>query len=341
MKYTALRAFEKHLESAAPNRYSDIYFIIGKEGFERKVAADMVVSHILKEQKNPSLGLLTFESDRLSTEELMNELNTLPFFSEKRVVLIQDAEKLNKETTSQLELYFQKPNPTICLIISASAIHQGTNFYKKGEKAGIVLDYVEQKPWEKEQSIIPWIESTVACEGKKIDANTSRFLIKLLGTQQSTLHSELQKLICYVGSRPEITMQDISKLTSGVNVETIWQLGEAIFRKDSAASLRICKALLQEGSPFLSLLRQIRTQFQTEFQVCSILSNGGTSAEVAKQFPYMKGFILDRHVQMAQSYGMQRFKSGMLHIDATEVQAKNSGTDDALLAELLIIKLTM
>src|SRR5262249_40672120 len=134
--------------------------------------------------------------------------------------------------------------------------------------------------------------------------------------------------------------RDVAAVCSSINLDNAWQLGEAIFRRDVPTALRISKGLLADGTAFIALLRQIRTQFQTEFQVCSILSRGGSHAEIAQEFPYMKGQILDRHMHQAQSYGMQRFKSALLAIDEAELSAKNNGDPD-FLAERLIIKLTL
>jgi DNA polymerase-3 subunit delta len=269
----------------------------------------------------------------------MSELQALAFFSARRVIVLQQADKLVKAETEQLEKYFENPNRSICFILAASAINHATNFFKKAEKAGIVLDIAEEKPWEKERSMQEWIAQKVAKEGKRVDPSVCLALVKQLGTDTATLHQELEKLICYIGDRQAITPQDLHAVCISVNSENAWQLGEAIFRRDGAAALRITKALLDEGTVFLALLRQIRNQFQTECQVCSILSNGGTPQDVSAQFAFMRGTILDRHIQQAQAYGMTRLKKGLLAIDDTEVMAKNSGSDPKWLAERLIIKL--
>jgi DNA polymerase-3 subunit delta len=92
--------------------------------------------------------------------------------------------------------------------------------------------------------------------------------------------------------------------------------------------------------PLIVLLRQLRSQFQTEIQICTILAQGGGASEVTRQFTYMKGCILERHMALAQSYGLQNCKNGLLSIDETELQAKNSALEASLLADLLMIKLT-
>lgn len=340
MKLTNLRAFEKHLDGAAPNHFSLLYVVLGKEAFQRKEAIDKLLVSLKGNVAQDEPLLQVYEGERLSSKELMQELNAFGLFSKRRTLLIENADKLDKEAMSSLESYFEAPNKSIFLVLSAAAFHRGTNFYKKCEKVGIVLEFPEEKPWEKERSLQEWISTTARASGKSINSQCCQQLVKLLGTQHELLSTELQKLICYVGSRASILLQDISAIVAPVAVETIWQLGEAIFRRDGASALAICKNLLLDDLSFFALLRQVRTQFQTEFQVCTILANGGDASDVMREFPYMKGGILDRHVAMAQGYGMEGFKAGLLLIDETELQAKNSGLEVSFLAELLMVKLT-
>lgn len=339
MKYTQLRAFEKHLEGAAPQQhFSPIYLIIGKERFLCKDAVDKLLAMLLREQSR-ELSLTTLDGASTSPEQLANELQAFSLFTTRRVLWIDQIDKLSKPVLKELESYFEHPNPSLYLILSGSTVNHSTNFYKKGEKTGVVLDFAEEKPWEKEKQAVQWLMSQATATGKRIDIQACQHLVIQIGTDAALLHHELQKLLCYVGERDEITLKDIGAICTTVNVETGWQLGEALFRRDASSALRISKALLDEGTVLIALLRQIRHQFQTEYQICSILHNGGSAQEVSQRFPYMRGAILDRHLQLAREYGMNRFKAGMLTLDAAELAAKNSTSDDELLAELVIAKL--
>lgn len=341
MKYTNLAAFEKHLLSAAPDHFADIYTILGKESFVCKQATDRLTSLVLKKETSPELSLHVFDGEKHQVDLILEELETLAFFSKKRVIIVQNADAFDKASTLKLEAYCSSPNRTACLVIVAAALNKATTFYKKLEKTGIVLDIVEEKPWEREKSIGDWLHTEALKEGKQLGPKVSQMLIKQLGTDQMQLSTELAKLVCYVGERKAIVENDVIAVSPVANLETGWQLGEAIFRKDAAAALRISKGLLTEGVVLIALLRQVRSQFQTEFQICSILMHGGTPADISREFPYMKGAILERHISQSQAYGMQRFKQGLLAIDETEIQAKNSAIDAEFLAERLIIKLTL
>lgn len=340
MKYDQIRAFEKHLEASAPKHFSHLYLILSKEDSERKLVVENLTHHLLSGMLHPDLCLSTFDGEKCSTEDLLNEVNTVSFLTSRKVILILQGEKLKKAATDALQDYFSTPHPSHYLVITASTINRNTHFYKKAEKEGVVLDLPEAKPWEKEKRYSEWLCQQASHLGKTLSFQSSQYLVKQVGTDPLLLQQELNKLACYIGDRREMTIEDIGTICISINMETIWQLGEALFRRDVALALRIMHSQLASGVPFLVLLRQIRNQFQTEFQICSILSNGGSTDNVVAEFPYMRGAILERHLQMAQKYGMAGFKEAMIAIDASDTLAKNSLIDTTLLAERLVLQLT-
>jgi len=339
LKYSNLTAFEKHLEGALPNHLAEVYLILSKEAFVRKQAVDRFCALVLKGETTPDLCVQTFDGERHDVAVILQELETMSFFVKRRLIIVQNADAFNKDATSKLEAYFAKPSRTSCLVLVASAINRATTFYKNAEKVGVVLDVAEEKQWEREKSVAEWLHKEVTLHGKQLSLAACQQLVKQLGTDQMLLQCELLKLLCYVGERRVIEEHDIAAVCGSVNQDNAWQLGEALFRRDASAALRISKALLTEGVALIALLRQIRSQYQIEYQVCAIMSQGGSAGDVSQEFPYMRGAILERHVQQAQSYGMTRFRKGLILIDETELQAKSSGVDPDFLAEMLIIKL--
>lgn len=340
MKYNNLRAFEKHLEGSAPSHFSPVYLVVSKEPFIRKKAVERILFHTFKGETS-ELNLKSLEGESASIAAIESELNHTSLFAEKSALVIYQADKLKKNVSKILESYVSNPNPKMYLILVAPAWAATTNSYKQLEKRGVIVDIPLEKVWEKEKSVAIWIGEYLSSAGKKIAPELCQSLVKQIGTDQSVLEQELEKLLCYLGERLEITRNDLAAICSHLSNETIWQLGEAIFRREPGVALSICKSLLDEGAPLIVLLKQLRHQFQTNFQVYSILAQGGTGQDIAEQFPYMKGIILEKHIQVAQNYGLQRLKSGIIAIDETDLKARNSITEADLLAELLMIKLTI
>lgn len=340
MKYDNLRAFEKHLEGAQPDHFSNCYLIIGKESFDCKEATDLLVKALLPEASQRELSLKQYQGDKLSVEVILNELNSLSFFCTRKVIIVHQVEKLKKEELKSLEATLDRLPRTYFLILVSESLSTASTFYKKAEKSGVVLDFPDLKPWEREKRLMEWTAKQAAAYRKNMPYQAVQLLVKQIGPDPALLEQEFQKLLCYVGERKEITPQDIQAISTASHTETIWQLGEAIFMGDRKAAIHISRAMLSDDTALLSLLRQIRSQFQTEYQVCSLLNSGGGAQAVSAEFPYMRGQILENHIRMAGRYGMERFKKGLLAIDAAELKAKSSGPDPELLLELLILQLT-
>lgn len=338
MKYDNIRAFEKHLESASSIYFSSTYSIVGKEGFECKEAIDLLLRYLFPREQERSLYV--YEGSSVSLDDLMTELNSMSFLVPRKAVLINQADKLKKNAQETLERYMVNPQRSSYLILNAATLSKATSFYKTIEKEGVVLELAELKPWEKEKRLVEWLNKKAATARKIVSHQVCQLLVKQTNNDQLLLSQEFEKLLCYIGDRGEITFADVESICTHAFVESVWQLGEAIFRFDTASAILISQGLLLEGQAVLPLLRQIRNQFQTGYQISLILYHGGSSSDVNQEFPYMKGQILDRHIQLAQQYEASRFKQGLLLIDEAEMQAKNSLIDDSLLVEMLIMKLS-
>jgi DNA polymerase III subunit delta len=339
MKYSNIRAFEKHLNEAEPEHLSPVYFIVCKDDHERKEAESLLIHTLLRNVGSREGALRVFEAERAFLQEILTDLASRSLFAEKRIILIRNADHLNKDGTTKLEEYFDFPSSSIFLIVSACAINRATKFYKQGEKAGIILDIPEEKSWEKENSLITKVMDWAEQSGKKLDHETARYFIQHTGMDQGLLRNEMDKLLCFAGERGHLTMQDISSVCTVVNTKDAWELGSAIFRREGATALHIATWLLTEGAPFFSLIRQLRSQFQTKLQISTLLEEGGGAQEVQQKYPYMKGQILQQNMHLAKSYGKEALKAGLLAIDETEMQAKNGSLDLELLTQRLIFKL--
>ena len=340
MRIENLHLFEKHLEELKSQKFGPLYCIFGKDPFECQEAVDRLLRALMPAPGQRDLALTQFDGSEVGEAELAEALQSLSFFSKLKVIWIQHVDKLKKSMQERLIDYFSRPAPAQVLVLSGSGWQKNMVIYKAADSAGWILEFPECKPWEKEQRTAEWVNQRVSATRKLMAYPVCQFLVQRIGCEHATLAQEIEKLMCYVGERKEITRQDIETLCHRQPSESIWQLGEAIFRKDAPAALMGVHALLSEGLPLLPLLRQIRSQFQTEYQICLLMAQGKQAQDITQEFPYLKGQILEKHMRQARQYGSTAFQRGLLAIDEAELRIKNSSMDDNLIIELLILRLT-
>lgn len=336
MKFGQKRAFEKHLIEAAPLHFAPIYLLISQEDFERKELVGKLSSALLGDLPADEHHCKKLSSGQHSVYDLIQELGSMSFFAKKRVVIFENAQELKKEDTAKLESYFSQPDPSVFLVMTASAINRATRFYKQSEKAGVILDIEPEKLWEKEASLIEYAADWFKKEGVHLQAGFAQAIVKSVNNDQALLLQEMEKICCYLGERKEVSLEDLKIIGAGQTVQNAWQLGDAIFSRRGGDALRISQLLLNAGEPLIGLLRALRTQFQTR-----LMGATAQPEEVQARFPYLRGQMLHKQIQQARQYGADSCRKGLLLIDEAELRTKNSALTPDIILESLIFNLVV
>ncbi len=340
MRHENLASLERYLESVPHEKKGLFFLVLSKEPHEVSSATELLLKTLLKGEKE-ELALTVCEGASVDEEKLLEAFDSPSLFAKMPVFLIAHFDKSKKKVQEWLEKTLSDPsNRSLHVILTASSLPKTSALYKAFDQFGIIVDFPELKPWEKEKQMAEWVLSHGAKRGKAIPQNVCRLLVKLAGADRVLLAQEMEKLFCYCLEKPSITAQDVEMICTHEQHDTIWSLGEAIFQSDTAQALSIAKEFMSKNQPFLPLLRQIRAQFQTGYQLALLLAQGKESRDLAAEFPYMKGQILEKNIYQAKHFGLHRYKKGLLAIDETELKAKNSSANEALLLELLLLNLT-
>jgi DNA polymerase III subunit delta len=336
MKYANSRGFEKHLKEASPDHFAPVYLLVNKEEYERKEAAAKLSAALLDGLPHDDNHLKKMNASSHSVQSLLQELGSFNFFAKKRLILVDQAQEFKKEDTARLESYLAQPFPSVYLIFSATAINRATRFYKQIEKIGVILDVDPEKPWEKDASLVEFTIKWLRQESISISQSVAQILVRSINQDRALLMQELEKLLNYLGERQEITAQDLQMIGAGHCSQTAWQLGDAIFTRRGSQALEISHQLLNDGEPLISLLRALRSQFQTRLMGATCQPE-----EVQARFPYLRGQMLHKQIEQARNYGSNACRKGLLFIDEAELMTKNSSLSPELLLEKLIFKLVV
>jgi len=185
-----------------------IYVIAGKdESLVGSKCAELLDK--LLESSQRATGLFEVEAASASASEVLDELRTAPFLTDKRVVRIKQADDFISQNRPLLEKYFDNPCPTGRLILTVRSWDSRTKLAKKLPKAGKLINVTQ--PSRKE---LPYrlIEYARDAHDKKLNLTTAILLIELTGDELSRLYSEIDKLALYVGDQKTITQRHIEAL---------------------------------------------------------------------------------------------------------------------------------
>ena len=304
---------EKHAfeQLTADMKSGDIPAVVILRGSEEYLvdfyAETLIDKFVSKECR--MLDLTTFERDKASVQDIIGNLETLPFMSERKVVYLPEffddrgrmPKAIDRGTNDKKELaeQLEKIDPATTLLIITAAnsedykaekLVKDSELYKKVSKQGRkgigrVYDF---GPLSRKQ-LSGFIEKRFRAAGKSYRPGIVSMVIKETGYESRDndyglyeLNNDLRKIIAYCGDAQEITPQDVSEVIETSPEKNVFRMIDAmtLSRKDEA--FRLLHYLLQDGEQELGLLVRIAEQFEIMLTVCEMKDDGKSLPEIQK-----------------------------------------------------------
>ncbi|MBR6025964.1 MAG: hypothetical protein IK069_04320, partial [Firmicutes bacterium] len=143
--------------------YPSVILLYGKERFlvdwALKAISDSVLNPVTRE-----MDMAVFSEKEDSVSEIIAACETVPFMSEKKVVIIKD---IGIDSSEDFTEYLSNVPETTLILISQEKADKRKAFFKKVEKCGLAYDFGELD----EASLVSWVNKRFASKGKSIARN--------------------------------------------------------------------------------------------------------------------------------------------------------------------------
>lgn len=262
----------------------------------------------------------------------MSTARTVPMMVRRQVVLIREFENANKELCEAVLEYLGSPSDSTLLILTGRKLPpSGGKINNLAKKIGAVSRYKtgSQKP-------VPFATDYARSQGCRLDNSGARMLVQLVGADLGVLRSEIDKLICYIGGKNSIRSEDVEAVCSVVAEARIWDLTDALIRRDTDKAMAATHRMLEEGQASHRLLSTVTWQFRQILELQDDLRNGRSPGGTWARAPSSK-------IQAAQRLLRKRplSASRVMRSLADANQAFNrSRAGDRRVFEGLILELT-
>jgi len=225
-----------------------VYVLLGTDQFLLDAARKEVVAGNIG-PADPQTCVSVFDATA-EAAEVLDELRTLPFLAERRVVIVRDADAFVAAHREKIEKYVESPTATAALVLMLSSCPKNTRLYKAVAKAGEII----QCSADDKSRPVGFVREAANRRGKRIGSQAADLLIAAKGTDLAALDSEMEKLALYVGERDEVTPDDVSRLVVNTAGPAAFALTNAMTDGSPKAALEALGGMLtQRGEEFRAL----------------------------------------------------------------------------------------
>ncbi len=206
-----------------------------------------------------------------------------------------------------------------------------------------------------ERQIAGWITQEVAAAGRQIEREAVTELVNVAGTDVDRLANEIAKLMVYVGDASVVTVADVRAAVSGGDDRGIFDLVDAIGRRDAPTAIDIIRALMPAGTKrgaAIGILGMIARQIRLLWQAVHTLKSQRTLDNIPDQvkavFPLdtalhqAHSFVQGKLAAQARNFTEPQLARALVRLYETDLALKGMSdqkADERTVLELLVVSL--
>lgn len=334
MKFATVSMFKKSLST---KKIYPVYFFAGEETF----LLDDCLDRIEKTIKTDALNREMFQATETSGNDILISVETLPFLTDKRIVILKMANKLKNDDFKIVKQIIENPVDTTCfIIIFPDKIKNSTSKRKD------LISLCEQsdncycvdckKLYEKDVKI--FIKDEFNARGKTIDYDVVQQIVNDAGFDLQNVSSEIEKISLYLGEdKKNVTIDDFIKISGFTKEINIFMLTNAIEEKNLKYSLFIVEQMLKTGESAINLLFSISGAVRKLLTAKSLIQEKNYTSQDALNYVRVYSYFQNKYLTNLSKFSLIHLKKCLKEILKTDIALKTGKTDDKSAIENLVL----
>jgi DNA polymerase-3 subunit delta len=328
--------YEDILNLTKQKQIYPVYLFYGKENYLKEDIFKKLRNRLI-EPAYRELNYKVFYGEKLSINEVINDLETLPLISKHKLVVIKEAENINNNDKKKLIDYFNRlslKNNFSTLIIIYKENIPNKELITAIKRIGIAVNFnITDKG-----KLASWIKSKFKQSNKKITQEALFYLQSIIGSDLGRLFNEIDKIDIYTKDQKIIEKEDVMITIGGSEAVNIFKVLDSIGDKDIKNAIDGLVKLNQGTLHHLPIFAMIYRQIKLIFQVKLLLTNGFNFKEVEKKLklPY---FVVEKIIKQSKKYTFKEICKSYELLNIADLEFKDSRKEPKIILEELVINI--
>ncbi|MGG0657575.1 DNA polymerase III subunit delta [Rummeliibacillus pycnus] len=333
--------FSKLWNEIQKGKITPVYLLAGLESY----FIDETIRRIkTKLEEEGELETITIDLDEQPVDFVIDESDTIPFFSSKKLIIAKNAsflkatdktkEKINHDLT-RLAKWLEFPSDTSVTIFIAP-------YEKLDERKKVTKQMKEHAEYmlaetPKEHDLAVWVQNEVSAQGKTINDEATSKLVELVGMDMLHLRSEIEKICLYLGGESNITVSLVEELVAKTLEQDAFKMLNAYMRNDVSEALSIYHDLIRQKQEPIMLVALLASQIRLMSNVYYLLTKGYHPQQISKQLK-VNPYRVKRIVEDRRKVSDESLLKALYGLSEVDLKLKSMGGRRERFLELFLMK---
>lgn len=321
----------KSLQEDIKNQdFKKVYLFCGEEAYLKQQYKHRMKAALLPE--DDSMNFSMFEGKKTEPKSVIDLAETMPFFADRRVIMLEDTGFFKNQCTDLPEYMAELPD-YLCMIFVEDEVDKRSRMFKAVKKYGRIVEFAKQDS----QTLMRWVLGMMKREGKKITQGDMELFLTKTGTDMGNIRMELEKLLVYTMGREIVSSADIEAVCTTQTSNKIFDMVRAVTERNQKKALDLYNDLLTLKEPPMRILFLLAKQFNQLMITKEMSEKGYGQPEIASQLG-VPPFVVRNYFQIVKRYRLSQLRQAVEDFTEAEELVKTGRLGDVLSVELLIVK---
>ena len=311
-------------------QFKQIYLLYGEEQYLIRQYRDKL-KHALAADDD-TMNFSAFSGSDINQKEIIDLAETLPFFADRRVIVIEDSWLFNKDGDRLADYVREKPDST-SIIFDEGEIDKRSRLYKAVADIGMADEMARQPVPVLEK----WVISMLKKEGRSIAAPDLHYFLSLTGDNMDLISNEFEKLICYTMGRDSVTRADMDAVCIRQIDDQIFRMIEEMSAHHRDSALRMFMDLMALDEKPFRLLSLITRQYNILLEAKQLELGGAGRREVSEKLPH---YYTQKYIDQARHMTLREIKTALEKCVGVDEAVKTGRMSGEIAIEMLVVELS-
>jgi DNA polymerase-3 subunit delta len=313
--------------------FQNLYLLYGEESYLRRQYRDKLKNVLIS--PDDSMNYTVYAGKDINVGEVIDMADTMPFFAERRVVVIENSGWC-KSGNERMAEYVKNIPATTYIIFVEEEIDKRNKLYKNIVDNG----YAALCEMQDEAMLKKWVLGLLKKENKLITGDALDLLLDKTGTNMENIKREVEKLVCYKYYDEGITAEDVEDLCVEQIQNQIFEMVEAVAVKNQKRALELYYNLIALKEAPVKILALISRQFNMLLQVREMNKKGYPESEIASKTGLNAYYLKKKYIPQSKQFKLSQLEEALRSCVEAEENIKLGRMSDTLSVELIIVGLS-
>lgn len=282
------KSFEEIKKDLLSKNISPIYLLTGDESYYIDLLTKCFEEDIMDEADKDFNFFMAYGKDT-NSEIILNNSKQYPLMSQYRLVIIKEAQDMDKKEYTKLESYFSNPISSTILVICYKYNKFPANLIKIIDKKGVVFESKRIPDYK----LIGWISDYAKSQKLNLDQEAINIISESLGNNLEKITNELSKLILNIKPGASIGGKDIERFIGISRNYNSFELQSSLGKRDILKANQIINYFdaNQKDNPITLIISTLYSYFLKLIIVAQLKDN--SDASIAKAIGCHPNFARD------------------------------------------------